>query len=249
MRRTLAKNRIRRSLAAVIGLGTALGVVPLGAQQNTPPVPTAVTPDAARTRAELEMLRYLGQSGDPLADAFFPPELVMQHQQAIGLTGEQRTAIVNVIAEAQPRFVEAQWQLQPETAALAELIRGDRVNEQQVLAQIDRVLDIERQIKRLQVEMLIRIKNQLTLEQQQQLARLGPVRLRGLLNSERAKGLRPVGMFMPPDPFMFQQGVVAPGHEYWLEGSTHWPDGFNDWLDPSHPAPVEWTPHIPPLGG
>jgi Spy/CpxP family protein refolding chaperone len=191
------------------------------------------------------MLRGLGQSRDPLADAFFPPELVMQRQQEIGLTADQRNAIVNVIAEAQPRFVEAQWQLQPETAALAELVRGDRVDEQQVLAQIDRVLDIERQIKRLQIEMLIRIKNQLTLEQQQQLARFGGVRLRGMLDSSRPK-LAPFGL-VPSGDLLMESFNFTPGlsgeHDFWLDHSdwlnepVHWPegqpyhlDGFRYWL-------------------
>jgi Spy/CpxP family protein refolding chaperone len=181
-------NCIRR-IARTALIGTALCVAPVTAQQTPPP--TAVSP---RAPVESELF-HLGLSRDPLADAFFPPDLVMQHQQAIGLTGEQRAQIVNIIAQAQPRFVEAQWQLQPETTALAELVRGDRVNEQQVLAQIDRVLDIERQIKRLQIEMLIRIKNQLTLEQQQQLARLGGVRLRGYLDS----GRKPFGLGLAPN--------------------------------------------------
>ncbi len=30
---------------------------------------------------------------DPLFDALFPPELIMQHRRAIGLTDEQRDAI------------------------------------------------------------------------------------------------------------------------------------------------------------
>jgi Spy/CpxP family protein refolding chaperone len=178
------------ALFGTVLCGTALCVAPLAAQQTAPP--TVTTP---RAPTDADVFHMLGQSRDPLADAFFPPDLVMQHQQAIGLNGTQRAQIVNIIAEAQPRFIEAQWQLQPETNALAELVRGDRVNEQQVLAQIDRVLDIERQIKRLQIEMLIRIKNQLTLEQQQQLARLGGVRLRGYLDS----GRKPFGLGLAPN--------------------------------------------------
>lgn len=112
---------------------------------------------------------------DPLGNAFFPPELVMQHQQRIGLTGEQRAEIIRAIQEAQPRFIEAQWQLEPETAALADMVRAPRIDQQRVLAQIDRVLDIERRIKRAQLELLIQIKNQLTEQQQTELARLaGP---------------------------------------------------------------------------
>ena len=127
-----------------------------------------------------------GASADPLANAFFPPELVMQHQQRIGLTAEQRSAIIRAIQDAQPRFIEAQWQLEPETAALAELLRGPRVDQQRVLQQIDRILDIERRIKRSQIELLVAIKNQLTEQQQGELARLGGAR--GILQYQGAAG-------------------------------------------------------------
>ena len=151
-------------------------------------------PDA-RERAVVELLKA---GRDPLANAFFTPEAVMRHQQAIGLTTDQRAAIVSAISAAQPRFIEAQWQLEPETAALAELLRGPQVDEEAVLGQIDRVLDIERQIKRIQVEMLVRIKNQLTAEQQDQLARLGGARGLGL---GYGSGHEYVGPSVVSDPF------------------------------------------------
>jgi Spy/CpxP family protein refolding chaperone len=128
---------------------------------------------SAENQAALGRLASALRTSDPLAGAFFPPELVMKHQQAIGLTAAQRAAIVGAITAAQPRFIEAQWQLEPETTLLAELVRAERVDEARVLQQIDRVLELERQVKRQQIELLVRIKNQLTVEQQRQLTRLG----------------------------------------------------------------------------
>jgi Spy/CpxP family protein refolding chaperone len=116
---------------------------------------------------------YYKAAADPLANAFFPPDLVMRHQQTIGLTAEQRSAIVAAIQQTQPRFIEAQWQLEAETSSLSQMVNGARIDQQAVLAQIDRILDLERQIKRAQIELLVRIKNQLTEEQQQRLAREG----------------------------------------------------------------------------
>jgi Spy/CpxP family protein refolding chaperone len=46
------------------------------------------------------------------------------------------------------------------------------VDEQQVLAQLERVLAAEREIKKEQVTLLVRIKNKLTPEQQGKLAEL-----------------------------------------------------------------------------
>jgi Spy/CpxP family protein refolding chaperone len=167
--------RSRSAFAWCALAGVALLAAPAGAQV-VPPGQIAPTP-AAPERAVIELLKA---GRDPLANAFFTPEAVMRHQQAIGLTADQRAGIVAAISEAQPRFVEAQWSLEPETAALSTLLGGPQVDEQAVLAQIDRVLDIERQIKRIQVEMLVRIKNQLTAEQQSQLTRLGGARGLGL---------------------------------------------------------------------
>ena len=188
------------------------------AQQVAPPATTRTTPSVA-----IETHRF-----DALTDAFFSPEVVMRFQQQIGLTAEQRTAIVAAISAAQPRFVEAQWQLEPETAALGELLQGARVNEAAVLQQIDRVLDIERQIKRIQIEMLLRIKNQLTEEQQTQLARLGGTR-----------GLRG---FVTPGVYDELNKVI---HGQGLDGWTPFGDQTYGW---TNKAPLGYSPTPKPPG-
>jgi Spy/CpxP family protein refolding chaperone len=106
---------------------------------------------------------------DPMEDALFAPELVMQHQRAIGLTTEQRTAITDAVKALQAQVVEFQWAMQEEQQTLTELLGQPTVAEATALAQVDRVLEIERQIKRTHLAALIRIKNTLSAEQQQQL--------------------------------------------------------------------------------
>lgn len=69
-------------------------------------------------------------------------------------------------------FTELQWKLQDETEQLHEALKGSSVNEQQALAQLNKVLDIEREIKRLQIGLGVRLKNRLTPEQQSQLQRM-----------------------------------------------------------------------------
>jgi Spy/CpxP family protein refolding chaperone len=96
----------------------------------------------------------------------FPPELVMQYQQKIGLRPEQRRAITEAIAQLQSRVVDLQWRMQEETQKLSELLQPARADEAEVLAQVDRVLAIEREVKRAHLAMLVRIKNALTPEQQ-----------------------------------------------------------------------------------
>jgi len=109
---------------------------------------------------------------DPIGQNFFAPELVIQHQEAIGLTAEQKDSLKTEIRQAQLKFTELQWKLQDEMEKLLALIKQSHVDEQQVLSQVDKVLAAEREVKREQVTLLVRIKNKLTPEQQDKLAGL-----------------------------------------------------------------------------
>ena len=109
---------------------------------------------------------------DPIGQSFFAPELVIQHQEAIALSAEQKDYFKTEIRAAQLKFTELQWKLQDEMEKLVTLIKQPRVDEQQVLAQLEKVLAAEREIKRQQVTLLVRIKNKLTPEQQAKLSEL-----------------------------------------------------------------------------
>ena len=109
---------------------------------------------------------------DPIGQSFFAPELVIQHQEAVGLITEQKEYFKTEIRQAQLKFTELQWKLQDEMEKLVGLARQQRVDEQQVLAQLEKVLAAEREIKREQVTLLVRIKNKLSPEQQAKLSEL-----------------------------------------------------------------------------
>jgi Spy/CpxP family protein refolding chaperone len=109
---------------------------------------------------------------DPMGQNFFAPELVMQHQEAIGLSAEQRDYLKGEIRQAQLKFTELQWKLQDEMEKLISLVKQPHVDEQQALAQLEKVLAAEREVKKEQVTLLVRIKNKLTSEQQGKLAEL-----------------------------------------------------------------------------
>jgi Spy/CpxP family protein refolding chaperone len=114
-------------------------------------------------------IRAQQQPNDPIGESLFPPELVMQHQQAIGLSEDQKNFLKTEIRKAQTRFTELQWQLQDEAERLASLLKQDQVDEQPTLAQLDKILGVEREIKRAQFTLLIQIKNRLTPEQRARL--------------------------------------------------------------------------------
>src|SRR5262245_40294096 len=109
---------------------------------------------------------------DPLAENLFPPELVMSHQRAISLTERQRNSIREEVLKAQTKFTELQWQLQDAMESLVTLLKKTPIDESQVIAQLDKVLNAEREVKRSQIGLLVRIKNTLTPEQHARLQKL-----------------------------------------------------------------------------
>lgn len=109
---------------------------------------------------------------DPIAQALFPPELIMKYQAEIGLDEAQGRAIKEAIQQAQSRFLDLQWEMQAESAKLLKLLNGRPVDETAVLAQVDKVLGLEREVKRTQLSLLVRIKNRLSDAQVTKLAEL-----------------------------------------------------------------------------
>ena len=109
---------------------------------------------------------------DPFANALFPPDLVMGHAQEIGLSDAQREGIRNEVRRVQPKFVDLQFDLQGESEKMGKLLQEKPVDEAKVLAQVDRILALEKEIKKAQVGLLVRIKNLLTAPQQAKLAEI-----------------------------------------------------------------------------
>jgi Spy/CpxP family protein refolding chaperone len=109
---------------------------------------------------------------DPLAHLMFPPEMIMGHARELNLTDEQKAFLRSEVQKATVTFQDLQWKLQDQMEALHDTMKSTSVNEQQALAQLDKVLDIERDIKRLHIALAVRLKNRLTAEQQEQLHKM-----------------------------------------------------------------------------
>ena len=77
---------------------------------------------------------------DPIAQNLFPPEMVMQHREEIGLTDEQHNAIRQELRKASTKFNELQFQMEDEMEAMQKLTKGSTVDEQKVMAELDRVV-------------------------------------------------------------------------------------------------------------
>ncbi len=145
---------MRRSiLALALVLGAATTLAAQGAPQGPPQ----------------------GQRGpgpDDFGRNFFPPDLVMQHQSEIGLQDAQRATLTSALQRAQAKFTDLQWKLSAEGEKMGRLLQRTQVDETQVLEQVDRILALEREIKRAQISLMVRIKNTLTAEQQAKLAEI-----------------------------------------------------------------------------
>jgi Spy/CpxP family protein refolding chaperone len=113
---------------------------------------------------------------DPLAQHVFAPELVMRHANEIGLDEKQRAAVKEAVVKMQARFLDLQWDVQGEVEKLARLLQASPVDEAAVLAQADKVMGLEREVKKAHLALLVRIKNLLT---EAQKAKLTELRRRG----------------------------------------------------------------------
>jgi Spy/CpxP family protein refolding chaperone len=113
-----------------------------------------------------------GTGQDPLAPHLFPPDLVMRHAPEIGLDEKQRAAVKELVVKMQARFLDLQWDLQAESEKMARLLQASPVDETAVLAQADKVMGLEREVKKAHLSLLVRIKNLLTEAQRDKLMEL-----------------------------------------------------------------------------
>jgi Spy/CpxP family protein refolding chaperone len=118
----------------------------------------------------------------PFLKQLFSPRLVMEHQADIGLRPEQADAIKKAMSEAQQSLLPLQWKLEAESEALTKLLGDDHVDEAKVLAKLDEVTAIERDVKKVNFTLLVRVKNQLDPEQQVKIRKYRPF---GMLRGER----------------------------------------------------------------
>ncbi len=139
--------------------------------------------------AGIAWLSFSAVAGDSPSDGltghFFPPEAVMQAHERLGLTAAQKEALRATMERTQSRFEEMKQRVERETTALAELAKPERVDEKALLAQLNKVLEAEAEVKRLHLTTLAAIKNTLTPEQQS--------KLRALMKEHGAGGPVPSG--------------------------------------------------------
>jgi len=110
---------------------------------------------------------------DPIDANFFPPDLVMHARQAIGLSEEQRTELHQSIQKMEQQIRPLEQRMENEHRKLASLLKKTKLDQTEVLSQMERMHNLEGQVRRLHITLLIKIKNMLTPEQQ---AKLRPMK-------------------------------------------------------------------------
>jgi len=99
----------------------------------------------------------------------YPPRLVLRNQEAIGLTTDQRQAITGAINESRTTLTDLERKREAAAEAVDASVADSRVDEPDVLAKATALIAIEQEIKQTHLRLLIRVKNQLTPEQQRTL--------------------------------------------------------------------------------
>jgi Spy/CpxP family protein refolding chaperone len=118
-----------------------------------------------------------GMWGGPLWEAsLFRPDFVLQNQSQIGLTDAQILAITKDVGATHDKLRAQRDTMKGLTDQLRTLLDAPQVDEKAALALASQLMDAEKQMKTAHMGLMIRVKNQLTPEQQQKLKDLRPAR-------------------------------------------------------------------------
>lgn len=105
------------------------------------------------------------QQRDVFKGKLFAPNVILEHQEALDLSKEQFTAIRAAVVEVQASVAEHEWDLREAYQRIMSDLDDAPVDEKQVLENVQAALLAENEVKKLQVAMLVRLRNLLTDEQ------------------------------------------------------------------------------------
>jgi Spy/CpxP family protein refolding chaperone len=145
--------------------------------------------------------------GCGLNENFFTPEMVMQNQLSLNLSDEQKSSIKKFMKESVLAFTDLQWQQSIKQEAMVLILKQEKIDEAKAISQLEKLLVIENEIKKLHLSSLIKVKNLLSADQQATLASLKgtscPAGMGGSMQGERRRernqgGKQTQGNLPPP---------------------------------------------------
>ena len=187
---------------AMIIVSALLAVSPLIAQPTTPPgtaqpSPNDAAPPAPRRNILNEHL------------VLFAPELVLPNTEQLDLNDNQVQTIEADVDTTKKQLSQAQEMLKTEMGNLDQLLQAEPGDEAAILAQLDKVLQIEQQIKALHFSMLVRIRSQLTADQRGSLEEIRT----GIIAQRQQRQQRLQGKFMQIQKYVQQYAQKPEGQQ------------------------------------
>jgi len=108
-------------------------------------------------------------AAEPKDDVFqgklFAPNVILEHQAELSLSKQQFTDIRQAVVEVQSNVAEHEWDVREAYQKLMAELDKTPIDEAQVLEHVGAALRAENEVKKLQVTMLIQLKNLLTDDQ------------------------------------------------------------------------------------
>lgn len=108
-------------------------------------------------------------AAEPKADVFkgklFPPNVILEHQADLGLSKQQFTEIRKTVVELQGKVAEHEWDVREAYQNIMAELDKSPIDQDRVLEHVGAALRAENEVKKLQVAMLIKLKNLLNDEQ------------------------------------------------------------------------------------
>lgn len=114
----------------------------------------------------------IGKQKDVFKGKLFAPNIILENQDALGLSKEQFTAIRAAVVAVQGNVAEHEWDLREAYMKVMADLDEVPVDEDKVMVNVQAALLAENEVKKLQVAMLVRLRNLLTDEQMQYLQSL-----------------------------------------------------------------------------
>ena len=112
------------------------------------------------------------QDKDVFKGKLFPPNVILEHQAALNLSKDQYTAIRQAVVAVQAEVAEHEWDLREAYGKVMALLDASPIDRDAVLTQVDAALAAENKVKKMQVGLLVELRNLLSEDQFRQLQEL-----------------------------------------------------------------------------
>jgi hypothetical protein len=108
-------------------------------------------------------------AAEPKADVFkgklFAPNVILENKSELGLSKQQFTDIRQAVVEVQAGVAGHEWDIAEAYQNIMAELDKSPIDQAQVLEHVDAALRAENEVKKMQVSMLIQLKNLLTEDQ------------------------------------------------------------------------------------